>query len=65
MQPHLHFHVLPRRLQGNQFAGCQSNDELEKREGALPQDVAVATSVSHIFTILQVDVHVPRASESQ
>lgn len=33
--PHVHFHVLRRRLQGNQSAECKSDEELEKREGAL------------------------------
>lgn len=48
--PHVHFHVLPRRLQGDRFSGSNSDDiypELEKREGALPQDLAAAASDSH------------------
>jgi bis(5'-adenosyl)-triphosphatase len=48
--PHVHFHVLPRRLQGDRFSGSQSDaiyPELEKREGALPQDLAAADSDSH------------------
>ena len=42
--PHVHFHLLPRRLQGDRFTGSQPNAvyvELEKREGALPQDLAM------------------------
>ena len=45
--PHLHVHILPRRLQGDRFAGTRNDvvyTELEKREGALPQDLA---STSH------------------
>ncbi|KAI9429850.1 HIT-like protein [Lactarius indigo] len=41
--PHVHFHVLPRRLQGDRFAGSHSDDvypELEKQESALPHDLA-------------------------
>jgi bis(5'-adenosyl)-triphosphatase len=50
--PHVHFHLLPRRMQGDRFAGSQPDAvyvELEKREGALPQELAqaVATSGSH------------------
>ena len=47
--PHVHFHLLPRRLQGDRFAGSRNDEifnELEKQEGALPQDLA-ATSDSH------------------
>jgi bis(5'-adenosyl)-triphosphatase len=47
--PHVHFHILPRRQQGDRFAGSQNDAvyiELEKREGALPQDLA-ATSEPH------------------
>jgi bis(5'-adenosyl)-triphosphatase len=39
--PHVHFHVVPRRFQGDQFSGSRNDDiypELENREGALPQD---------------------------
>ena len=49
--PHVHFHLLPRRLQGDRFAGSQADAvyvELEKREGGLPQDLA-ASSRSHII----------------
>ncbi|KAH8992426.1 HIT-like protein [Lactarius akahatsu] len=45
--PHVHFHVLPRRLQGDRFAGSHSDDlypELEKQESTLPQDF---TSAAH------------------
>ena len=45
--PHVHFHILPRRLQGDLFAGSQNDAvyvELEKREGALPQDLAAASA---------------------
>lgn len=48
--PHVHFHVVPRRFQGDQFSGSKNDDiypELEKREGALPQDLAAAASDSH------------------
>jgi bis(5'-adenosyl)-triphosphatase len=44
--PHVHFHVLPRRLQGDRFAGSHSDDiypQLEKQEGALPHDLASAS----------------------
>jgi len=47
--PHVHFHLLPRRLQGDRFTGSQADAvyvELEKREGVLPQDLA-ASSGSH------------------
>jgi len=47
--PHVHFHVLPRRLQGDRFAGSGNDEvyrELDSREGALRQDHA-ATSESH------------------
>ncbi len=50
--PHVHFHLLPRRLQGDRFAGSQQDAvyvELEKWERALPQDLA-ATSGSHTHT---------------
>ena len=50
--PHVHFHLLPRRLQGDRFAGSQQDAvyvELENRERALPQDLA-ATSGSHTHT---------------
>ncbi|KAI0003842.1 HIT-like protein [Russula compacta] len=43
--PHVHFHILPRRLRGDRFAGSKSDEvypELEKQESALPQDLAVA-----------------------
>jgi len=51
--PHVHFHLLPRRLQGDRFGGSQPNAvyvELEKREGVLPQDLAAASSESHTNT---------------
>ena len=41
--PHVHFHILPRRLQGDRFAGSRSDEvypELEKQESALTQDLA-------------------------
>ncbi|KAI0308356.1 diadenosine hydrolase [Multifurca ochricompacta] len=41
--PHVHFHILPRRLQGDRFTGSRSDDvypELEKQESTLPQDLA-------------------------
>jgi len=44
--PHVHFHVLPRRLQGDRFAGSHSDDvylDLEKQEGALPHDLVSAS----------------------
>jgi bis(5'-adenosyl)-triphosphatase len=47
--PHVHFHLLPRRLQGDRFAGSRNDEvyrELDSREGALRQDLA-ATSESH------------------
>jgi bis(5'-adenosyl)-triphosphatase len=50
--PHVHFHLLPRRLQGDRFTGSQADAvyvELEKREGVLPQDLA-ASSGSQINT---------------
>ena len=50
--PHVHFHLLPRRLQGDRFAGSPPDAvyvELEKREGVLPQDLA-ASSGSQINT---------------
>ena len=48
--PHVHFHVLPRCLQGDRFSASKSDDiypELEKGEDALPQDLAAAASKSH------------------
>lgn len=50
--PHVHFHLLPRRLQGDRFTGSQADAvyvELEKQEGVLPQDLA-ASSGSHLNT---------------
>lgn len=44
--PHVHFHLLPRRLQGDRFAGSQNDavfTELEKQEGAIPHDLASAS----------------------
>jgi len=44
--PHVHFHLLPRRLQGDRFGGSQPDAvyvELEKREGVLPQDLAASS----------------------
>jgi bis(5'-adenosyl)-triphosphatase len=44
--PHVHFHLLPRRLQGDRFTGSQPDAvyvELEKREGVLPQDLAASS----------------------
>lgn len=44
--PHVHFHLLPRRLQGDQFTGAPPDAvyvELEKREGGLPQDLATTS----------------------
>jgi bis(5'-adenosyl)-triphosphatase len=46
--PHVHFHILPRRLQGDRFAGSRSDDiypELEKQEGALVQGLALTSQV--------------------
>ena len=40
--PHVHFHVLPRRLQGDRFAGSHNDEvylQLEKQEGTLPHDL--------------------------
>jgi len=47
--PHFHIHVLPRRMQGDRFAGTRNDvvyTDLEKQEGGLPQDLALA-SASH------------------
>lgn len=44
--PHVHFHLLPRRLQGDRFTKSQPDAvyvELEKREGVLPQDLAASS----------------------
>jgi len=44
--PHVHFHLLPRRLQGDRFAGSRNDEifnELEKQEGTLPQDLTAAS----------------------
>jgi bis(5'-adenosyl)-triphosphatase len=44
--PHVHIHVLPRRLQDDRFNGSQPDEvyvELEKQEGVLPQDLAAAS----------------------
>jgi len=44
--PHVHFHLLPRRLQGDRFAGSRNDEifnELEKQEGMLPQDLGAAS----------------------
>ncbi|KAI0271810.1 hypothetical protein BGY98DRAFT_1005756 [Russula aff. rugulosa BPL654] len=51
--PHVHFHLLPRRLQGDRFNESRPDAvyvELEKREGVLPQDLAAASSGSHMIT---------------
>jgi bis(5'-adenosyl)-triphosphatase len=48
--PHVHFHLLPRHLQGDPFGGTRNDeifDELEKRERMLPQDLAAASFDSH------------------
>ncbi|KAI0275273.1 diadenosine 5',5'''-P1,P4-tetraphosphate asymmetrical hydrolase [Gloeopeniophorella convolvens] len=44
--PHVHFHILPRRLRDDRFAGARSDDvypALERQEGVLPQDLASAS----------------------
>jgi len=44
--PHVHIHLIPRRLQDDRFAGSQPDEvyvELEKQEGVLPQDLAAAS----------------------
>jgi len=44
--PHVHFHLLPRRLQGDRFAGSRNDEifnELEKQERTLPQDLTDAS----------------------
>jgi len=44
--PHVHVHILPRRLQNDRFGGSQPDEvyvELEKQEGVLPQDLAAAS----------------------
>ncbi len=44
--PHVHFHVLPRRLRGDRFAESRSDEvypELEKQEGVLRQDRAAVS----------------------
>ena len=41
--PHVHIHVIPRRMQGDRFAGSQNDviyTELEKQEGTIPHDLA-------------------------
>jgi bis(5'-adenosyl)-triphosphatase len=46
----VHFHLLPRRLQGDRFGGTRNDeifDELERREGTLPQDLAATSVDSH------------------
>lgn len=44
--PHVHFHLLPRKLRGDRFAS--QNDEvypaLERAEGELPAQIQAATS---------------------
>ncbi|KAH9964159.1 HIT-like protein [Russula dissimulans] len=50
--PHVHVHVLPRRLQDDRFGGSQPDEvyvELERQEGVLPQELA-ATSQSQSRT---------------
>lgn len=42
--PHVHFHLLPRKLRGDRFAG-RSDDvypALERAEASLPRDVRLA-----------------------
>jgi bis(5'-adenosyl)-triphosphatase len=44
--PHVHFHILPRRLQGDLFTGSEDDAvyiELERRKGALPYDLVAAS----------------------
>jgi bis(5'-adenosyl)-triphosphatase len=44
--PHVHFHIIPRRLHGDRFADAPPDAiyvELEKQEGVLPQDLAAAS----------------------
>ncbi|KAI0670093.1 HIT-like domain-containing protein [Trametes maxima] len=47
--PHVHFHLLPRKLQGDPFA---RNDDvypaLERSEGGLPQALRQAPQASHV-----------------
>jgi bis(5'-adenosyl)-triphosphatase len=50
--PHVHFHILPRRLRGDRFSESQPDEvyvELEKQEGGIPRDLA-ATSESESRT---------------
>ncbi len=44
--PHVHVHLIPRRLQGDPFAGTRNDviyTEIEKQEGTLQQDLASAS----------------------
>jgi bis(5'-adenosyl)-triphosphatase len=44
--PHVHIHLLPRRLQGDRFAGTENDvvyTELEKQEGTISHDLASAS----------------------
>jgi bis(5'-adenosyl)-triphosphatase len=41
--PHVHIHVIPRRMQGDRFAGSQNDviyTEIEKQERTIPHDLA-------------------------
>jgi bis(5'-adenosyl)-triphosphatase len=44
--PHVHFHILPRRLRGDRFGDSRPDEvyvELEKQEGEMPRDLAMAS----------------------
>ena len=47
--PHVHFHLLPRKLQGDRFS--ENNDEvypaIERSTGTMPQDLASAAKGEH------------------
>ena len=61
--PHVHFHLLPRRLQGDRFSGDPPDTvyvELEKREGVLPQDLAAVASDTRSPEPLKMDADADR-----
>lgn len=57
--PHVHFHILPRKLQGDKFSGRNDEvyPELERAEGKLPDDLLTAQkeNMTEIVEPLKVD----------
>ena len=63
--PHVHFHLLPRKLAGDRFAG--RNDDvypaLERAEGALPHDLAKSHGESSSLKVDADEDRKPRTME--